>query len=46
VFNAWANVVALEEGHHVYHQIIQSALEAYVFVGKSLVDIYAKCGSF
>jgi pentatricopeptide repeat protein len=38
-------VVALEEGQRVHHHIIQSGLEADVFVGSSLVDMYAKCGS-
>jgi pentatricopeptide repeat protein len=29
----------------VHDQIIQSALESAVFVGNSLVNMYAKCGS-
>ncbi len=38
-------VVAIEEGRYVHQQIIQSSLESDVFVGCSLVDMYAKCGS-
>jgi pentatricopeptide repeat protein len=38
-------MVALEEGTCVHQQIIQSGLELDVFVGNSLVDMYAKCGS-
>ncbi|CAM6002728.1 unnamed protein product, partial [Sphagnum balticum] len=45
VLNACASVIALEEGRHVHQQIIQSGLESDVFVGSSLVDMYAKCGS-
>jgi len=45
VLNAWANVVALEKGKYVHQQIIQSACECDVFVGNSLVHMYAKCGS-
>jgi len=45
VLNACASVVALEEGRCVHQQIIQSGLELDVFVGSSLVDMYAKCGS-
>ncbi len=43
--NACASVAALEEGRCVHHQIIQSCLESDVFVGSSLVDMYAKCGN-
>jgi len=43
--NACASVLALEEGRCVHHEIIQSGLELDVFVGSSLVDMYAKCGS-
>ncbi len=40
-----ASLRALEEGRQVHDQIIQTACEADVFVGTSLVDMYAKCGS-
>ncbi len=45
VLNACASVVALEEGRLVHQQIIQCGFESNVFVGNSLVDMYAKCGS-
>jgi pentatricopeptide repeat protein len=45
VLNACASMVALEEGRCAHEQIIQSGLESDVFVGSSLVDMYAKCGS-
>ncbi|CAM6044374.1 unnamed protein product, partial [Sphagnum compactum] len=45
VLNACASVVALEEGRCIHQQIIRSGLESDVFVGSSLVDMYAKCGS-
>jgi pentatricopeptide repeat protein len=37
-------VAVIEEGRCVHQQIIQSGLESDVFVGSSLVDMYAKCG--
>jgi pentatricopeptide repeat protein len=45
VLNAFANLQALEEGRHAHKQIIQSGCESDVFVGSSLIDMYAKCGS-
>jgi len=45
VLNACASIVALEEGKYAHEQIIQSGCEADVFVGNSLIDMYAKCGS-
>ncbi|CAK9249873.1 unnamed protein product [Sphagnum jensenii] len=47
VLNACASILALEEGRGQVcrQQIIQSGLESDVFVGSSLVDMYAKCGS-
>ncbi len=39
------SVLALEEGRCVHQEVIQSGLELDVFVGSSLVDMYAKCGS-
>ncbi|CAK9881683.1 unnamed protein product [Sphagnum jensenii] len=45
VLNACASVSALEEGRRIHQQIIQSGLESAVFVGSSLLDMYAKCGS-
>jgi pentatricopeptide repeat protein len=43
--NACASVLAFEKGRCVHQQIIEHALEPNVFVGSSLVDMYAKCGS-
>jgi pentatricopeptide repeat protein len=45
VVNACASLVALEEGRCAHQQIIQSGWDSNVFVGSSLVDMYAKCGS-
>jgi pentatricopeptide repeat protein len=45
VLNACASVVALKEGSHVREWIIQSGWDSNVFVGSSLVDMYAKCGN-
>ncbi|CAK9227526.1 unnamed protein product [Sphagnum troendelagicum] len=45
VLNACASMVALEEGRHTHGQIIQSGYESVAFVGNSLIDMYAKCGS-
>ncbi len=45
VLKACANMVVIAEGRCVHQQIIQSGLESDVFVGSSLVDMYAKCGS-
>ncbi len=44
VLNVCASRAALEEGKCAHEQIIQSGLESDVFVGNSLVDMYAKCG--
>jgi pentatricopeptide repeat protein len=45
VLNACASIVACEEGRCVHEQIIQSGCDCDVFVGSSLVDMYAKCES-
>jgi pentatricopeptide repeat protein len=37
--------MALEEGRCAHEQIIQSGCESDAFVGSSLIDMYAKCGS-
>ncbi len=42
---ACASVAALNEGKYVHKQIIEGVLEGDVFLGSSLVDMYAKCGS-
>ncbi|KAH9544538.1 hypothetical protein CY35_13G126800 [Sphagnum magellanicum] len=45
VLNACAGLRALEEGRRAHQLIMQTGCEANVFVGSSLVDMYAKCGS-
>jgi hypothetical protein len=45
MLNACASLQALEEGRHIHEQIIQSVCKGDIFVGCSLVDMYAKCGS-
>ncbi len=45
VLNACAIMISLEKGMHVHQQIIQNGLEFDVYVGNSLVDMYAKRGS-
>jgi pentatricopeptide repeat domain-containing protein 1 len=45
VLNACASLGALKEGRQVHEQIIQSGYEADVFLGCSLVHMYAKRGS-
>jgi pentatricopeptide repeat protein len=45
VLKACANLAVIEEFRCVHQQIIQSGLESDVFVGSSLVDMYAKSGS-
>jgi len=45
VLNACASIVALGEGRCAHEQIIECGWDSDVFVGSSLVDMYAKCGS-
>ncbi len=45
VLNPCASVVALEEGRCAHEQIIQSGCDSDNFMGSSLVDMYAKCGT-
>ncbi|CAK9193482.1 unnamed protein product [Sphagnum troendelagicum] len=45
VLNACASVVALEEGRRAHDWVIKSGWDSNVFVGNSLIDMYAKCGS-
>jgi hypothetical protein len=44
VISQCAGLGALEAGRQVNEQIIQSGCESDVFVGNSLVEMYAKCG--
>ncbi len=45
VLNACASVIALEEGRIVHDKITEKGCEFDVFVGSSLVDMYAKPGN-
>jgi hypothetical protein len=45
VLNACASILALEEGRCVHQQIVEFGCDSEVFVGNSLVHMYAKCGS-
>ncbi len=45
VLKACVSILVLEEGRYVHQQIIQFGWGSDVFVGNSLVDMYAKCGS-
>ncbi len=45
LLNSCASLIALEQGRHIHKQIIECGYESNVFVGSSLVDMYAKCGS-
>jgi pentatricopeptide repeat protein len=45
VLHACASVLALEEERCAHEHILQSSCESDSFVGSSLVNMYAKCGS-
>jgi hypothetical protein len=45
VIKVCAPLRTLEDDRLVYKQLIQTGCESDVFVGSSLVDMYAKCGS-
>jgi pentatricopeptide repeat protein len=45
VLSACARVEALEEGRLIHEQIIRCGCESNVFLGNSLIDMYAKCRS-
>ncbi len=45
LLNKCASLQAHEEGRHIHTQIIQRGYESDVFVGSSLIDMYAKCGN-
>jgi pentatricopeptide repeat protein len=45
LLNACASVIALEKGRIVHDKIIERGCEFDVFVGNSLVDMYAKLGN-
>jgi len=45
VLNACASLAALKDGRCVHQQIVECGWDSDAFVGNSLVDMYAKCGS-
>jgi pentatricopeptide repeat protein len=45
VLNACSGLQALEEGRCIHAQIMQRGCESDAYLGSSLVDMYAKCGS-
>jgi pentatricopeptide repeat protein len=45
VLNACADLLAIDEGRRVHEQIIHTGCELNVYVGCSLINMYAKCGS-
>jgi hypothetical protein len=45
VLNACVGLGALEDGMLVHEQLIQTGCKSDVFMGSSLEDMYAKCGS-
>jgi pentatricopeptide repeat protein len=45
VLNACASLQALEEGRCVHLQIMERGFESILYVGNSLIDMYAKCGN-
>ncbi len=45
VLNACTKIAAVEEGRYAHELLFQSGCHSDVFVGSSLVDMYAECGS-
>lgn len=45
ILKACSNMGALEQGKLIHNLILQSRFLSNVFVGNSLIDMYAKCGS-
>ncbi len=45
MLNACASLQALTEGRHAHEKVIQIGCETDLFVGSSLINVYAKCGS-
>lgn len=44
ILRACASLAALEKGKEIHAQLISSRCECNIFVGNTLVDMYAKCG--
>ena len=45
MLTACAGLEALQQGKHIHGSINKSQFESVIFVGSSLIDQYAKCGS-
>eukprot|EP01018_Ginkgo_biloba_P019600 Gb_25041 [translate_table: standard] len=45
VLTATANLAALKQGKEFHEDIIRSGFQSDIFVGSTLVDMYAKCGA-
>jgi pentatricopeptide repeat protein len=45
VLNACASLQLLGEGRYIHSQILHNSCKSDIFVGNSLIDMYAKCGS-
>jgi pentatricopeptide repeat protein len=45
VIKTCAGLGALGDGRLIHEQLIQSGCKSHIFVGNSLVEMYAKCGS-
>jgi len=45
VLSACANIAAMEQGKQAHAKVIEQRLVSDVFMGRALVDMYAKCGS-
>ena len=41
---AWSEEKALRSGRHVHSLVVKKMIKKDVFVGTSLMDMYAKCG--
>lgn len=46
VLKACSSIASLEEGKQIHAHIIERKSELDIFVGNTLIDMYAKCGSF
>ncbi len=45
VIKTCAGLGALGDGKLIHEQLIQRGCKSHIFVGNSLVEMYAKCGS-
>lgn len=45
ILKACSTIAAIEQVRLIHHEIIRCGLESDLFLGSTLIDIYAKCGS-